>query len=116
MPVIHTYVSTPITDEQREQLKTIFGEAIEAIPGKSEKWLMCLFEDGLPIYHAGNGADPAAFLDVSLYATEPIARECWEDLTKRLMAATSEVLGIDKARTYIQYSTSPNFGWNDINF
>ena len=52
MPVIHTHVSVETTAEQREALKSAFGQAITAIPGKSEAWLMCPFEDNMPIHMA----------------------------------------------------------------
>ena len=48
MPVIHTHVSVSTTPEQREALKTAYGKAITAVPGKSEGWLMCPFEDNMP--------------------------------------------------------------------
>lgn len=47
MPVIHTHVSVPTTPEQREALKAAYGKAITAVPGKSEGWLMCPFEDNM---------------------------------------------------------------------
>ena len=49
MPVIHTHVSVSTTAEQREALKSAYGKAITAVPGKSEGWLMCPFEDNMPI-------------------------------------------------------------------
>ncbi len=116
MPVIHTYTSTPITPVQRESLKSTFGQLIEVVPGKSEQWLMCLFEDGLPIYHAGNGADPAALVTVDVYATEPVDGAVWAEMTKGICGALNEQLGIDPARIYIKYATTPDFGWNNINF
>ena len=36
MPVIHTHVSVSTTPEQREALKSAYGKAITAVPGKSE--------------------------------------------------------------------------------
>ena len=45
MPVIHTHVSVSTTAEQREALKSAYGKAITAVPGKSEGWLktICRF-------------------------------------------------------------------------
>ena len=54
MPVIHTHVSVSTTAEQREALKSAYGKAITAVPGKSEGWLMCPFEDNMPIYFGGD--------------------------------------------------------------
>ena len=116
MPVIHTYASTPITFEQRESLKATFGEAIATVPGKSEQWLMCLFEENMPIYLAGNGEDPAALVTVDVCSGEPIVRAVWEGLTVTICGALKEQLGIDPTRIYIRYGTTPDFGWNNINF
>lgn len=116
MPVIHTYASTPIAREARESLKATFGQAIATVPGKSEQWLMCLFEENMPIYHAGNGDDPAALVTVDVCAAEPIARSVWEGLTATICNALESRLGIDPARIYIRYGTTPDFGWNGINF
>lgn len=116
MPVIHTYASTPIAPAQRESLKATFGTAIEAVPDKSEQWLMCLFEENVPIYHAGNGDDPAALVTVDVYATEAVDGSAWADMTKAICSALNEQLGIDPARIYVKYGTTPDFGWNGINF
>ena len=116
MPVIHTYTSTPISSEQQEELKSAFGKAIEAVPGKTEKWLMCLFEDEVAIYHGGTDDAPAAFVTVDVYATEPVAREAWEALTATICDELKRVLGIDPARVYIRYGSTPDFGWNGANF
>ena len=61
MPVIHTHVSVSTTPEQREALKAAYGKAITAVPGKSEGWLMCPFEDNMPIYFGGSDDQPAAY-------------------------------------------------------
>ena len=50
MPVIHTHVSVSTTPGQREALKAAYGKAITAVPGKSEGWLMCPFEDNMPLH------------------------------------------------------------------
>ena len=62
MPVIHTHVSVSTTPEQREALKAAYGRAITAVPGKSEGWLMCPFEDNMPIYFGGSDDQPAAYV------------------------------------------------------
>lgn len=67
MPVIHTHVSVPTTPEQREALKAAYGKAITAVPGKSEGWLMCPFEDNMPIYFGGSDDQPAAYVEVNVF-------------------------------------------------
>ena len=96
MPVIHTHVSVSTTAEQREALKSAYGKAITAVPGKSEGWLMCPFEDNMPIYFGGGSA--------------------WEKLTEQIMAALEKELGIPADRTYIRYTATTDWGWNGGNF
>ncbi len=67
MPVIHTHVSVSTTPEQREALKAAYGKAITAVPGKSEGWLMCPFEDNMPIYFGGSDDQPAAYVEVNVF-------------------------------------------------
>ena len=89
MPVIHTHVSVSTTAEQREALKSAYGKAITAVPGKSEGWLMCPFEDNMPIYFGGDDSKPAAY---------------------------EKELGIPADRTYIRYTATTDWGWNGGNF
>lgn len=71
MPVIHTHVSVSTTPEQREALKAAYGKAITAVPGKSEGWLMCPFEDNMPIYFGGSDDQPAAYVEGSTCSAAP---------------------------------------------
>lgn len=116
MPVIHLHASTPIPASERETLKAAFGQAIAAVPGKSEQWLMCLFNENVPIYFAGDDAEPSAFIEVSVYARGEVPASAWEQLTEQLTPVVSQTLGIDPARIYIKYGSTANFGWNGANF
>ena len=49
MPFINAKISKAITKEQETQIKTMFGEAITTIPGKSENWLMVGLEPELSL-------------------------------------------------------------------
>ena len=86
MPVIHTHVSVSTTPEQREALKTAYGKAITAVPGKSEGWLMCPFEDNMPIYFGGDDSQPAAYVEVNVFGRS-VPGSAWEKLTEQIMAA-----------------------------
>ena len=116
MPVIHTYASTPITPEQQEQLKAIFGQTITHVPGKSETWLMCVFEENVPIYLGGTADEPAALVTVDVYARNKVPGTAWEAMTAEICDTLQEVLGIDPARIYVKYGSTPDFGWNGANF
>lgn len=56
MPCIQTKVNVTLTPEKEEAIKQKFGQAITAIPGKTENWLMCTFEDGCRMYFRGEAA------------------------------------------------------------
>ena len=116
MPVIHTYASTPISDESREALKAIYGQLISTVPGKSEQWLMCIFDENVPMYHAGSDAVPAAYVTVDVFARSAVSPRVWEKMTPAICDALQEQLGIDPARIYIKYGEAANFGWNGMNF
>lgn len=116
MPVIHTHASTPIPAEARETLKAAFGQAISAVPGKSEGWLMCLFDENVPIYFGGDDSEPSAYVEVSVFARGAVPSSAWEQMTEQLTPVISETLGIDPARIYIGYGATPDFGWNGSNF
>ena len=102
MPVIHTHVSVSTTPEQREALKSAYGKAITAVPGKSEGWLMCPFEDNMPIYFGGDDSKPAAYVEVNVFGRS-VPGSAWEKLTEQIMAALEKELGIPADRTYIRY-------------
>lgn len=116
MPVIKTFSSTPITADARETLKAAFGEAITAVPGKSEQWLMCLFEGDTPIYFAGSDAEPAVYVEVGVFARGEVAAASWQEMTERITPVIAETLDVDPAHIYISYGWTPSFGWNGSNF
>ena len=115
MPVIHTHVSVSTTPGQREALKTAYGKAISAVPGKSEGWLMCPFEDNMPIYFGGDDSKPAAYVEVNVFGRS-VPGSAWEKLTELIMAALGKELGIPADRTYIRYTATTDWGWNGGNF
>lgn len=116
MPVVHTCCSAPIAPAARETLKAAYGRAIEAVPGKSEAWLMCLFEDETPIYFAGDDSEPSALVDVSVFARAEVPSSAWRAFTEEVTPVVCRELGVDASRLYIRYGWTPDFGWNGTNF
>lgn len=116
MPVVKTYCSEPISESAREVLKAAYGSAIEAVPGKSEAWLMCLFEGEVPIYFAGDDSAPSALVTVDVYARGEVPSSAFERFTEQVAPVIARELGVDPARLYIRYATTPDFGWNGANF
>lgn len=116
MPVIRVHATTAIPREAQLELKRAFGEAISTVPGKSEQWLMCTFDEGAPIFFGGTDSQPSALVEVSVFARDEIPAAVWESLTALLTPVVSDTLGIDSARIYIEYRTTAHFGWNGANF
>lgn len=115
MPVIHTHVSTTTTQVQRDNIAKAYGKAITAIPGKTENWLMCPFEDNMPIYFSGNEDEPAAYVEVNAFGRS-VDRASWEQLTTAICAVLTHELSVPQDRVYIRYTATPDWGWNGSNF
>lgn len=114
MPYIRTTVSKPLSDENKENLKTKLGQAIALIPGKSEAWLMLTFDDNMSMYFKGDGTQDYAYLQVSIFGSTSDA--AYDRLTAALSEIINEELGIDRANIYIKYDEAEHWGWNGSNF
>ena len=56
MPFINSKISTSVSAEQEQALKTRLGQAISIVPGKSENWLMLGFEPNYNLYFRGDNS------------------------------------------------------------
>lgn len=113
MPFINTNTNIEISPEKREVLKSKLGKAI-SIMGKSENWLMLSFEDKCSMYFQGDDNSPMAFVDLSVFGNA--TDENCERMTKELCKIYNEVLGISPDKLYVKYSSSSQWGWNNMNF
>ncbi len=114
MPFINSKVNVKISKDQETQIKSKLGQAITAIPGKSESWLMVGFEDEYKLYFRGDNTQPTAFVEVSVYGSEnPSA---FTALTGKICGIYQEVLGISPDHVYVKYDAVKNWGWNGSNF
>lgn len=114
MPCFQTKTTVAISPEQEQRLKTRFGQAVALLPGKSEHWLMLTFEGGSHIWFQGSNAQPAAWVQVSLFgAASP---DDYASLTRTLSDILQQELGIAPARVYIKYEETSAWGWNGANF
>ncbi len=114
MPFINSKVNVKTTDAQRTALKERLGKAIEAIPGKTEKWLMVNLEDEQIMYFHGEDNFPMAYITVSVLGntnSQDLVR-----MTGELSKAYGEVLGIQPENIYIKYDSTADWGWNGSNF
>lgn len=112
MPFVNVNTNTEISKEQAIALKAQFGKAIENL-GKTESWLMVGFNGGIPLYFKGDDA-PAAFVDISVFGSSTDA-QC-EKMTAAVCGIIEKELGIPADRTYVKYSGTSQWGWNNMNF
>lgn len=114
MPFINSKVSVEITNQQQEQLKKQLGEAISAIRGKIESWLMLNFEDNQRMYFRGENSEPVAFIDVKIYGRA--GADEYNNLTGRITEIFGKVLNISADHVYIAYQEIEYWGYNSRNF
>ena len=114
MPYINAKVSCKLTDEKMTELKAALGKAIEAIPGKTETYLMVAIEDGQNIWLAGDNSTPKAFFDVRILGSAKT--EDYSRMTGVVCRICGELLGISSADVYVAYSEYAHWGWNGKNF
>lgn len=114
MPYIGTKTTVAISAEKEIILKEKLGKAIEAIPGKTEAWLMCEFEDSCRLWFKGDNSAPSAYVEVKLLGTA--SPEYYEKLTAIICLILSDELSIPADRTYVKYEECKYWGWNNINF
>lgn len=114
MPYIGTKTTLKISDEKKEIIKKKFGKAIEIFPGKTERWLMVSFDEGLTMYMAGDGSDDTAFVEVKLLGKGNKAS--FDKMTAEICSILTEELGIKGERIYVKYEECEYWGYDGINF
>ena len=114
MPYISTKTTKKITKEAEQILTKKLGEAITALKGKSEKWLMLDFSDERRMAFAGNSKDDCAMIEIELFGRASESE--YSLLTERVSKIVNEVLGIDKDRIYVKYEEISTWGFNGNNF
>lgn len=112
MPCITLKTNQSVSKEKELLLKEDFGKAIALIPNKSERWLMCIFEDSVRLWLSGTDA-PAAIAEVSLFGIA--SAQAYGLLTESLSESIAKQLAVSPERIYIQYAQTPYWGWNGKN-
>lgn len=113
MPVVQTFVSTPLSDEQRAKLAKVYRGVTRDIFGKPENLVMMTFHDSTPMHFFGT-TDPVAYVRVEALGgygpTEP------QRATQAITAAVTAECGIPGDRVFVLYFECLHAGWNGVNF
>lgn len=113
MPFINVKTNQPVSAEKAAQMKSRLGQAITAIPGKSEGWLMVGIEGGCTLFFKGSD-EPAAMVQVSIYGSA--SSNALNTLTAHITGILTDLLGIPSDRIYVSYAATRDWGWNGANF
>ncbi|MBR5163941.1 MAG: hypothetical protein IKW87_00065 [Ruminococcus sp.] len=113
MPFINVKTNVSTTHEAEINIKSALGQAITAIPGKSEGWLMVGIEPDYRLWFKGTN-EPAAMVQVSLYGGA--SHNAKTTLTSHITGILTDELGISSDRVYVMYTETESWGWNGSNF
>ncbi len=113
MPFINVKTNVSISSDQAADIKSALGQAITAIPGKSEGWLMVGVEPDYMLWFKGTN-EPAAMVEVSLYGGA--SHNAKTTLTSHITGILTDQLGISSDRIYVSYFETESWGWNGSNF
>ena len=113
MPYIHISTNSELAEANEIEIKKALGKAIEAIPGKSEGWLMVKMDNCFPMYFKGS-SDWCAMFDVAIFGKA--SDEAYDELTRRLCEISEKYISVPAERTYVKYSEIEHWGWNNMNF
>ena len=113
MPFIDVKTNVSVTDEKKTAIKAHLGQAITAIPGKSESWLMVGISDEYDLWFKGDKS-PAAMVEVSIFGGA--SHNAFSTLTSHITGILTDQLSISSDRIYVKYNEVENWGWNGSNF
>ena len=114
MPFINSKITTKLTKEKKELIKSKLGQIITNIPGKSEEWLMVGFEDEYSLYFRGKELEYGAFVEVKIFGKAD--KKDLEKVTTAICDLYEKELSIPQDCIYIKYEEVSNWGYNGFNF
>ena len=115
MPFVDAKITTPVSDEKRDAIKSGLGQAVSVF-GKGESWLMVGIDDEYSLWLGGRKLEKGAFVSVSLIGDTPDAG-CSE-FTARICDLLRTELGIPGDSVYVTYHPMmrTRWGWNGDTF
>ena len=114
MPYINVKLTERLDGAKKTELKAALGKAIEAIPGKTEAYLMVCIEDGQDMWFAGDNSKPLAFIDVRILGKAK--GEDFSRMTGVLCDIMDKICNVAPSGVYVTYAEVENWGWNGRNF
>lgn len=111
MPFLHVQTNQKVDPAVQQDLLTQATEQVSSMLGKSEDFFMSSFQTVDAMRFGGND-EPAAMFDLKGLG---IPSESVKPLSKVICKLSSEILNVDKARTYVIVRNVDRglWGWND---
>lgn len=113
MPYIDLKTNVKTDAAQREAVKSKFGQAITAIPGKSEARLMVNIEDCKNLWFKGE-SEPCAMIEVALFGKSTY--EAYNKVTALVSEIVETEFGVPQDRIYVKFEEVGNWGCGGSNF
>ena len=111
MPCIKCNVNVKIPNDIKESIKTKLGKSIEIIPGKSENWLMLVFNDNSKMYFRGRDDVPMAFIDIKLLVRNDVS-DAYPELISEITKIFSKELNIESTNIFIKVDETFCWGYD----
>lgn len=113
MPFIDSKITTPLSQEKKEKIKSELGKAVSVLH-KSESYLMVGIEDGYDLWMAGKKLEKGAYVSVSLFGNA--APSDYDKMTAKICELYKNELDIPSTAVYVTYHGISDWGWNGANF
>ncbi len=113
MPFIISHVNCSVTKKQEERIKSALGKAIELVPGKTEAYLMVIFENDSHIWLRGQDIK-AAYIEAKIFGNE--SHYGYNDFTQAITKIYNEILNIAPENIYVMYEDIQTWGVNNLTF
>ena len=113
MPFIDSKVTVPVTEEQKERIKSRLGRAVSVLH-KSESYLMVGIQENYELWLGGKKLKKGAYVEVSLFGSASAAD--YEKMTAEICMILTIELAIPADCVYVTYHGLSDWGWNGSNF
>ena len=105
MPYIKINTNKSLTN--KEEIKSMCGNIIELIPGKSENWLMVQINDQQDLYFKGQSID-CIKVDIQVYGS--VSLDIQTNFINTLISQLSNLTQIDSNNIYVTFQEFEHWG------
>lgn len=108
MPFIDAKIAGPVAPEQKEELKSAFGEAI-ALLGKPEAYTMIGIREDYDLYFGGRRLEKGAYVSIAMLGEPDRKRDA--AMTARVTEILQDQLAIPPENVYVSFQGIRDWGW-----